>query len=201
MVYWYQSTSRTLSSKEHSMKHQRSMAVAALGLAIGYCGVSARPAHAQSLLRPTFRAKVGLFLPSGSGEDFSGNNHLKGEAEVLLPKILSGVGTTNISIGYSQGSSDGRTLRIVPVTIGKIFSPPNPAKLLTGNVYGGVGVGPYFLRASGGGDSDNKTSIGGYAMVGYEFKNKFFLEAKYQVVSKIRGVSPSGLSLMVGRSF
>lgn len=183
------------------MKHQRSIVIAALGLAFGICGTSAPSAHAQSLFRPTFRAKVGAFLPSGSGKDFSGNNHLKGEAEVLLPKILSGVGTTSVSIGYSQGSSDGRTLRIVPVTIGKIFSPPNPVRLLTGNVYGGVGVGPYFLRASGGGNSDSKTTIGGYAMVGYEFKNRLFLEAKYQVAGKIRGVSPNGLSLMVGKSF
>ena len=183
------------------MKHHRSIAVVASGIAVGLCGASAQSAHAQSLIKPTFRAKVGAFFPSGSGNDFSGSTHIKAEAEVFLPKILSGAGTTGLSIGYSQGSHDGNTLRIIPVTVEKIFKAPNPLQSLTGNVYGGVGVGPYFLRASGDGGSDSKTTIGGFAMVGYQFPNKFFVEAKYQVAGKIDGVSPNGLSLLVGRSF
>ncbi len=42
--------------------------------------------------------------------------------------------------------------------MGRYFAPPNPASSLTGNVYFGAGLGPYFLRASNGGGSTSKTS-------------------------------------------
>lgn len=168
----------------------------------GGMALSATPANAQETGLIPIRVKAGGFFPGGSGKSFSGSTHLAAEAEVLLPKLLPlGAGTTGISLGYSRGKRNGNTLQMVPLTIGKTFAPPNPVGGVTGYLYFGGGLGPYFLKASGGGTSDSKTTIGGYGVVGYQLPNKFFVEGKYHLVGKVAGVKPSGFALLVGRSF
>ncbi len=83
----------------------------------------------------------------------------------------------------------------------RLFSPPNPARGVTGNVYFGAGLGAYFLKATAPGVSESKTRPGLFGVVGYQFPNPFFLEAKYHLTGKVAGVSANGLALMVGRHF
>jgi hypothetical protein len=162
---------------------------------------STAPAVAQTTGLIPLRAKVGVFLPRGSAQDFAGSTHFNGEVELLLPKVFPGAGTTGINVGYSQGSRGDNKLRVIPVTVEKLFGLPNPAARITGNIYGGAGIGPYFVRTSGNDGSTSKTTIGGFGVVGYQFPGKLFVEAKYHVAGRVGGVSPNGLALLVGTSF
>lgn len=175
----------------------------AIAIGLIACAARAHPAAAQSLpsVNPLkARVKIGVLLPNQSNtRTFTGSTHFNAEADVAIPNL--GQGNTYATIGYSQGSKNGGKLRSIPLTLTRLFSPPNPAKSVTGNVYFGLGAGAYFLRASGGGGSESKTRLGGFGVVGYNFPNPFFVEAKYQLVGKVAGVSPTGLALMVGRRF
>lgn len=175
----------------------------AVAVGLVACVASIRPAAAQGLasVNPLkARLKIGVLLPGqGDTRTFTGSTHFNAEADIAIPNL--GQGRTYASIGYSQGSKNGGRLRSIPLTLTRIFSPPNPVSGVTGNVYFGLGAGAYFLRASGRGASINKTRLGGFGVVGYQFPNPFFVEAKYQFVGKVAGVSPTGLALMVGRRF
>lgn len=175
-------------------------AMAARGALIGALCLPAQEAAAQvGGLLPKVRVKLGVFLPQdGDTKDFAGTTHLRGEVEVGLP--VPGAGRVSVAAGYSEGSKSGRKLRVIPITVSQTFSPPNPAAGITGNVYFGYGIGLYYLRASGGGDSDSKTSLGGFGMVGYQFPNDLFIEGKYHLTGKVGDVSASGISLMLGKN-
>jgi len=177
------------------MKISFALTMAAVGAAGGLG--AAQPASAQLSLLPKVRAKVGVYQPVGDAKDFSGSTHLAGEVDLGLP-LLSG---SYLSLGYSKGSDSGRDLRVIPITFSKVFSPPNPAQGLTGNVYFGLGAGAYLLRVSGPGVSESKTVPGGFGVVGYQFPNPYFVEAKYRVTGSVQGVDANGLTLMVGRNF
>ena len=155
--------------------------------------------HAQDTGRLPVRAKIGVLLRSGDAKDLAGGTAFNIEADVAIPNL--GQGKYLVSAGYSQSSSNGGKLRMIPVTIGRYFSPFNPLKSATGNVYFGAGLGPYFVRASDGVRSESKTTIGGYGVVGYQFPQKYFIEAKYHVVGSVAGVNPGGLALMIGTKF
>lgn len=172
--------------------------VAALAVC-GSLGLGVKPAAAQGTGLIPVRAKIGVFLPQGDAKDFAGSTHFNGEIDVSPPNL--GQGKFTFTAGYYQGSENGHKLRMVPITVGRTFAPPNPVSGVTGNPYFGLGAGPYFLRASGAGASESKTTIGGFGMAGYQFPNKFFVEAKYHLAGKVAGISPRGLALMVGRSF
>ena len=176
----------------------RAMAAALAAAVIGV-GLGHKPAAAQDSPLP-IKVKLGVLLPTdGDTKDFAGNTHFMGEVDLNIP--LPGVGNTVLTAGYSQGSRGGRKLRVIPLTIAQVFSPPNPAAGLTGNVYFGVGVGAYLLRASGDGDTENKTTFGGFGVVGYQFPNAYFVEAKYHVAGDVAGLSPNGPAFLVGRKF
>jgi hypothetical protein len=171
-----------------------------LALAGAGCTAAARPAAAQSTGLVPLRVKVGVLLPQGGARDFAGSTHFDGEVDVRIPGL--GAGNTYVTAGYSDGSKSGRHLRMIPLTISRLYGAPNPAAGVTGNVYFGVGAGAYFLRASGGGVSDSATRLGGFGVVGYQFPSRYFLEAKYHLVAgKVAGVRPNGLALMIGRTF
>ncbi|HEX8234887.1 MAG TPA: hypothetical protein VF600_02940 [Abditibacteriaceae bacterium] len=174
------------------------MACTSVFVGIGW-GIS--PATAQTTGLIPLRGKVGVFLPGGSAQDFAGNTHFNGEAELLLPRLFPGSGITGINVGYSQGSRSGNKLRMIPVTVEKLFGLPNPAAAVTGNIYAGAGIGPYFVRVSRERRSTSETTLGGFGVVGYQFPSKLFVEAKYHVAGRVNRVSPSGLALMIGRSF
>lgn len=171
-------------------------------VAVSMMAYGSTMASAQDTGLIPLRAKVGVNLTRSSAtKNFSGSTGYGAEVDVAIPKFL-GIGQTFVSAGYFQNSNNGNKLRMIPVTIGRYFSPPNPVGGLTGNVYFGAGLGPYFLRASGaGGGSTSKTTIGGFATAGYQFPNPYFIEAKYHLVGKVGGLNPSSLVIMGGRHF
>ena len=175
--------------------------VKAAALVLLAAGASSARVEAQSTGLIPFRAKVGVnLLQNSNAKNFAGSTGFGVEGDLAIPKLL-GQGRTFVSAGYFRNSDSGRTLQMIPVTLGRYFAPPNPASSLTGNVYFGAGLGPYFLRAKGGGASESKTTIGGFATVGYQFPNPYFVEAKYHLVGKVSGLNPSSLQIMAGRHF
>lgn len=169
--------------------------------ALAVAGMVGTAAKAQDTGLLPVRAKVGVNLVRSSAtKNFAGSTGFGAEVDASLPRLL-GMTKTFISAGYFQNSSNGGKLRMIPITVGRYFSPPNPVAGTTGNVYFGAGLGPYFLRASNGGGSASKTTIGGFASLGYQFPNPYFVEAKYHLVGKVGGLNPSSLVIMAGRHF
>jgi len=162
---------------------------------------AAPSAHAQSTGLLPVRVKIGALLPSqGAAKSNAGSVVPAAEVDVRIPSFLGG---SFASVGYQERSKNGGRLRVIPITISRTFSPPNPAGRLTGNIYGGLGAGAYLLEGRGiGGSSINRTTLGGFAQVGYQTPSKFFIEAKYQITAqRAGGISPNGLLLFIGRSF
>jgi len=159
------------------------------------------PARAQSSPLP-IRLKLGIMSPGDNDvRNHVGNPLFAGEVEVGLPGATSG--QTYAGIGYWERSGHGNSFRVIPVTITRLFSPPNPAAGATGNVYFGFGGGVYFLHR-GGDDSGDQTTIGGFGVAGYQFPKTilFFdlIEAKIHLaLGSVKGMSPNGLTFMVGR--
>ena len=181
---------------------RKAVTIAAATLLTAVCGgfVTAAPAQAQLGSVVPVRAKLGVLLPQdGDTKDFGGDVLYGGELDVTVP--LPGAGQTVFTAGYYEGRNSGRKYRVIPLTISQVFSPPNPAAGLTGNVYFGLGAGAYLLRASGEGESEEKTTFGGFALAGYQFPNAFFVEGKYHVAGSVGGLSPNGLSFTLGRRF
>ena len=175
---------------------------AALLLAGGSWLGASGTAHAQLGKSPLpLRIKAGVLLPSdGDTKDFAGSTLYGVEADLSVP--LPGAGQSTFTAGYFEGRKNGRTFRVIPLTISQIFSAPNPASGLTGNLYYGLGTGVYLLRASGNGDSEDKTTFGGFGVVGYQLPSgAFFIEGKYHVAGSVAGLSPRGLSFTLGRRF
>jgi hypothetical protein len=74
-----------------------------------------------------------------------------------------------------------------------------------GRFYGGLGVGAYHVsvKAPGSGASidDDKFSLGGKVLVGYNITDRFFVEAGYTKVGKVSGVDASNASVVLGLRF
>ncbi len=101
-------------------------------------GASAVQAQDTGLI--PVRAKLGILYPTDTTtRNATGSVHLGGEVDVALPKLFGG--KYFVSAGYLEGSDGGNKLRMIPLTIGRYFQAPNPAKSLTGNVYAGAGTG------------------------------------------------------------
>ncbi len=162
---------------------------------------SPRAARAQTTGLVPVRVKIGALLPSQAGaKRQSGSVIPSAEVDVRIPGFLGG---STASIGYQERGKSGGKLRVVPLTLSRTFSPPNPAGRATGNVYAGIGAGPYFLQGrQAGSASKSVTTLGGFAQIGYQTPSKFFVEAKYQITAqKVAGLSPNGLLLFVGTTF
>ena len=159
-------------------------------------GLAPRAAQAQS----SFDVKVGIFAPtSGQLRDNSGSTDFDVEGEYHIPNF--GQGHYVVSTGYLQNFNSGGRLRVIPLTVGRISSPWNPAGGVTGHVYYGYGIGAYFLHAANNGVSDSNTRLGGYGLVGYHFPSAYFVEAKYIATGKVLGTDVNGIALLVGRNF
>lgn len=141
------------------------------------------------------RLKLGVLLAQdGDVRSRAGSTIFGGELDLDLPTMVAG--KTRLGIGYFEKSG----FRYIPVTVSRIFSPPNPAAKITGSPYFGIGGGGYFLRGGGA----NEVKLGVFAVGGYEFPRTLlffdFVEAKYQYTfGGVNGLSPNGLVLMLGK--
>jgi hypothetical protein len=168
--------------------------------AFGLAAVFPQFAQAQSTGIVPLRVKVGALLPSQSAaRDSAGSVVPSAEVDIRIPRFL---GADFVSLGIQNRSHNGGKLRVVPITVSRTFQPGNPVGSITGSPYFGVGAGAYILDARNNGNSDSKIAPGAFGQVGYQFPNKYFVEAKYQVVAgKAAGLRPNGLVLSLGRSF
>jgi len=181
-----------------SQKNKSVFAFGALAAGVLILG-GAQPAKAQETVLP-IRLKLGVLLPTdGDVKNFVGTPIYSGELQVDLPSL--GSGKSSLSVGYMERGSHGNSFRSIPLTLTRLFSPPNPLAGTTGNVYFGAGAGVYFLHRGGDG-SDSATKFGIHGVVGYQFPNPWFVEGKYHLVSGgVNGLSPNGLNLFLGRRF
>ena len=170
-------------------------------------GVASPAAQAQVSNIIPIRLKLGVFLPNDRDtKDLSNSTHFSGEVDVALPFSGGSGGQTLLSVGYSRGSRSEGRYQVIPVSLTKISSPPNPVGRVTGNVYYGGGLGLYFVQATGipGGDgfssSKKRTLFGSSLVAGYQTPTSFFVEAKYHlVIGTVEGYSPNGISLFIGK--
>jgi hypothetical protein len=179
----------------------------ALAALAGVMAASPQAAQAQVSNIIPIRLKLGVLLPNDRDtKELAGNTHLSGEIDVAIP-FSGGSGQPSlISVGYSRGSRGGRSYTVIPVSLTKLSSPPNPASRVTGNIYYGAGVGLYFVRASGipqdeaGSFSKSRTLFGASLVAGYQTPLSFFIEGKYHLVTgTVEGYSPNGLSVFIGK--
>lgn len=179
--------------------HPLSTRTFALGVLV-LAPLAPRPALAQSTGIVPVRVKIGALLPAQSAaRDNAGSLVPAAEVDIRIPRIL---GADFVSVGIQSRSNNGGRLRVVPITISRTFQPPNPLGSVTGSPYFGVGAGAYLLSGRSGGQSDSKIAPGAFGQAGYQFPNKFFIEAKYQIVAgKVSGLRPNGLVVSIGRSF
>jgi hypothetical protein len=179
--------------------------VVALVAVGGAMVASPQTAQAQVSNIIPIRLKLGVLLPSDRDtKDLGGNTHLSGEIDVALPFTGGSGGQTLLSVGYSRGSRSGDSFQVIPVSLTKISSPPNPVGRITGNVYYGGGVGLYFVKANRDSGSDsfskNRTLFGASLVAGYQTPLAFFVEGKYHLVTgSVEGYSPNGLSIFIGK--
>jgi hypothetical protein len=140
-----------------------------------------------------------LQLSDGDSKQVAGSPLYAAEADVIVPS-LSG-SKTILTAGFQDRSSNGDSLRVIPLTISQTTALPNPASMVTGTVYFGLGAGAYLLHAEKDGDSKDKTTFGGFGVVGYQFPVVgIFAELKYQLVAgTANGARPDGLLIMIGK--
>lgn len=181
-----------------NLKVKSSLCLTAAGFSLA--AVMPHAAQAQTTGIVPVRVKVGALLPSQSAtRDNAGSVVPAAEVDIRIPRIL---GADFVSVGIQSRSKDGGKLRVIPITLSRTFQPPNPVGRVTGSPYFGVGAGAYILNGRNNGNSDSKVAPGGFAQAGYQFPNKYFLEAKYQVVAgKAAGLRPNGVVVSIGRSF
>lgn len=176
--------------------------LAAATVAAGLTFVAPRTAAAQiGAASPLpVRLKLGAFFPAdGATRRETDGTHFSGEIDISVP-FLRGAGSSYLSLGYSENFSGDRKLRTVPLSFTQTSAPPNPAEVLTGNLYYGSGVAAYFVRASGGEQpTGDKVLFGGFLLLGYQSPAKLFVEAKYHLVGgRVEGLRPNGLQVFVG---
>lgn len=175
-----------------------------LALLIGIALTCARASQAQLLARPSVRITLGAIpSPDGDIRRHVGSPFPLGIAEISIPQLF-GAGNY-LGIGYGERRRDGNSLRVIPITLTRLYTPNLVTNRITGYPYGGAGFALYLLRGrtnGGAGESDEtdeNTAYGFTTIVGYQLPNAVFVEARYNAVTgSARGMNPGGLWLMAG---
>ena len=191
------------------------LAVAGIGMTFsGIAQAQTAPAPAQAptvanvplakVAKP-FRVKLGAFLPSnGDVKDAVGSTLFGyGVSYDFLKTNLNNPVTIGAYIDGATGSKshDGIKARLSYIGVGpmaRYYFTPVVAPI---RFYGGAGLGAYFVNAKAGGDSRNKTELGGKLLAGVESGQGIFGELDYTFISKFDDVKPSGINLAVGYRF
>jgi opacity protein-like surface antigen len=201
----------------HLSKTFAAVAVVSLGLGLS-TGAHAQAAKATSNV-PTskvekpWRIKIGAFFPTdGDVKDAIGSTFLSyGVSYDFFKTNVANPITVGAYIDGATNSKKnfGVTDRLTYWGIGPVgryyFTPvTSPVR-----IYGGAGVGAYFidLKSSVSVDgvtysaSDNKDRFGGKLLAGVESGQGLFGELDYTFISKIEDTNPGGWNLGVGYRF
>ena len=177
------------------------MAFILLGASL--CGVTsaARADDAAPVQKPV-TIKLGVFLPSnGNLKNAVGKTWFSAGADYAFNKQGGGQSVMPLAyVDYAGKSSHGLNVNYTAVGLGVrgYGSPPGTS---TTAPYFGVGVGAYFIHASGGGDTTNDTRLGGKVNLGIEFQQMYLLEANYTYAGKVSGVTADGFNIQAGLRF
>lgn len=174
-------------------------ALTAAALVIGAATVGTSTARAQIEPVKPLSVKIGAWLPiKDEIKDVSGDSIFAIEAGYVLQTNIESNSTTTLHIGYTERDN----LRIIPVTLSETVRNPRDVNSSGGGFYYGGGLGFYFTRLEASGAS-NKTKpiFGGYGLVGYDINTEFFVEAKYNLISRYDRKNIDGLQFMVGARF
>lgn len=192
---------------QNRMKKNRmmkTMAAGCLGLALGGLaggGAQAQAPEAAPVTKP-ITIKLGAFFPSDSAlKDVIGKTWFNAGADYAFSKVGDQQNLMPLAyVDYAGKSGNGLTVSYVGVGPGVRYylSPPGAG---TVTPYVGAGLGAYFLRASGGGDSANKTKFGFKLNAGVEFQQMYLVEASYTNAGSESGTRFDGFNLQVGVRF
>lgn len=169
----------------------------ALGLAIG----TVQTVHAQDENRPRFGLKVGQYRYSSSQtrDTFDGNS-LSISPDYSRAVTPDKRGRLRFDFGFNSSSEGENKLFFAPIGVGYRATTGEGATL---PYFGGsLNVAPTYLKVPDQ-NKDGKLSlaVGGSAFAGVQFNQRFTLEARYFLLSKVRGFNLSGLDLSAGVRF
>ena len=183
-------------------------ALAAVGLLTAMIG---GVAGAQILGQPSqpvdnpLSVKVGMLFPtSGTDSHNGGTPQFSAGLDYAIAKTSAeNPSLPSVYFDYAGGSKNGGHINTYGfgVAIRSYGNVPD-AKTKSGSPYLGAGIGAYEESAKNGtSNSVSKLNIGGKVFAGDEFSGGFFVEANYQILSGIGGVTPSGFGVQVGMRF
>ncbi len=182
----------------------KTMAAGLLGLAL--CGLAGAGAQAQApdaapVTKP-ITIKLGAFFPSnGAVKTVVGKTWFGAGADYAFSKVGDQQNLMPLAyVDYAGKSGNGLTVRYIGVGPGVRYYLSAPAAGTT-TPYVGAGLGAYFLHASGGGASYNKTKFGFKINAGVEFQQMYLLEANYTNAGSESGTRLDGFNLQVGARF
>ena len=156
--------------------------------------------------RSTFGPEIGFYLPTDSKtRDAFGKTWVNYGFGFRPIALASRKGLLGFDLNIISTSGRGRRALLIPVNI--IYK-----RALGGGSTPGIGVTPYAGVATGlliadlrsdnyGVSSGFRGGYGGTFLLGVTYNTQFFVEARYQVFSKIKGYNLSGLNLSTGFRF
>jgi len=191
--------------KENAMNMMTKMTAAGL-LSLALCGLAGAGAQAQGTdaapVTKPITIKLGAFFPSnGDLKNVVGKTWFSAGADYAFSKVGDQQNLMPLAyVDYAGKSGNGLTLDYIGVGPGVRYYLSAPAAGTT-TPYVGAGLGAYFLHASGGGDSFNKTKFGFKLNAGVEFQQMYLLEANYTNAGSESGTRLDGFNLQAGIRF
>ena len=108
------------------------------------------------------------------------------------------LGPGRVDIDFSRESGNGVRARTVGASYVHRFE-------FGPKFYAGLGVGVYHVSVSRGGSGtavdNDKFSLGGKVLLGYNITNRLFVEAGYTKVQSVSGIDASNASIVLGIRF
>lgn len=202
-------------SRLFQLASKRAITGILLAMGIGALAIAALPAHAQGVTvnpQTVGAIRLGVYLPSSS--------HVTSPVGKYFP--VGGLDYTfqqsdgnraQVSLDYTERSSSGSDVRVIPLTVSDLFySGPRAGGV---REYWGVGTGVYFVHvhvpnpiSSAGIGAPSQQTVngtdevfGGFLAAGIELPQNVFLDARYHIDGEVDHVSTSGLEVTAGYRF
>lgn len=166
------------------------------------CGlVCMGAAHAQSAQRPRVGLTIGQYrYTSAQTRDTFGGNSFSISPTYSRPREADTKGHLRFDFSFNSSSNGDNRLIMVPLGVG--YRRTAGAGETLPYFGGSLNLAPIYLKVP---DQNigGKLSLaaGGSAFVGVQFQQRYTLEARYFLLSKVRGYDVSGLNFSLGARF
>ena len=177
-----------------------------ISLLSALCGLlCSGAAHAQLSVQSSQRPHIGLkigqyrYTSAQTRDTFNGNS-LSISPTYSRPIEADTKGRLRFDFSFNSSSEGDNRLIMVPVGVGYRRTAGQGETL---PYFGGsLNLAPVYLKVPDQ-NKDGKLSLaaGGSAFVGVQFKQRYILEARYFLLSKVRGYDVSGFDLSAGLRF